>query len=105
MLQPELIELLGSATPKILTDKIPVIEIRKYEYLDLQQEERRGENVVSPFGFRPQRVRIAVEDEFFEVGILYDLIDKYIAFKKKFRPSDNTVYQQLHVYLSICYLP
>ncbi|XP_051771914.1 zinc finger protein 511 [Ctenopharyngodon idella] len=71
MLQPELIELLGSATPKILTDKIPVIEIRKYEYLDLQQEERRGENVVSPFGFRPQRVRIAVEDEFFEDGDIH----------------------------------
>lgn len=68
MLQPELTELLGSATPKILADKIPVIENRKYECLDLQQDERRGENVVSPFGFSPQRVRIAVEDEFFEVG-------------------------------------
>lgn len=89
MLQSELIELLGSATPKILTDKIPVIENRKYECLAFQQQERRGENAVSPFGFRPQRVRIAVEDEFFAVGRLYDLIDKYIAFKKKFHPSDN----------------
>lgn len=88
MLQPELIELLGSATPKILTDKIPVTENRQYECLALQQEERRGENAVSPFGFRPQRVRIAVEDEFFEVGRLYGLIDN-IAFLKKFHSSDK----------------
>ncbi|XP_048060803.1 zinc finger protein 511 [Megalobrama amblycephala] len=71
MLQPELIELLGSATPKILTDKIPVIENRKYECLAFQQEERRGENAVSPFGFRPQGVRIAVEDEFFADGDIH----------------------------------
>lgn len=93
MLQPELIELLGSVTPTILADKIPVIEYRKYACLDLKQEERRDETAVSLFGFRPQRVRIAVEDAFFEVS-RFDLVDNNFALQKK----------QLHVFLSICYL-
>ncbi len=67
MLQPELIELLGSATPKIIPEKIPVIENRESEW-HLQQIERGNENAVSPFGFRPQRLRFAVEDEYFEVS-------------------------------------
>uniref|UniRef100_A0A8C2KJ57 Zinc finger protein 511 n=1 Tax=Cyprinus carpio TaxID=7962 RepID=A0A8C2KJ57_CYPCA len=71
MLQPELIELLGSATPKILAEKIPVTENRDSEWQGLQQKIRGNENAVSPFGFRPQRLRFAVEDEYFEDGDIH----------------------------------
>ncbi|KAF4105766.1 zinc finger protein 511 [Onychostoma macrolepis] len=71
MLQPELIELLASATPKILSEKIPVIENRESQWHGLQQIERGNENAVSPFGFRPQRLRFAVEDEYFEDGDIH----------------------------------
>lgn len=82
MLQPELIELLGSATPKIIPEKIPVIENRESEW-HLQQIERGNENAVSPFGFRPQRLRFAVEDEYFEVCRLFVV---FIALQKSSFP-------------------
>lgn len=68
LLQPELIKLLGSATPNIISEKIPVIENKESGWHGLQQIERGNENAVSPFGFRPQRLRFAVEDEYFEVS-------------------------------------
>ncbi|XP_052007575.1 zinc finger protein 511 [Xyrauchen texanus] len=72
MLQQELIELLGSGTPRILADKIPVTEKRQFEF-SFQQKEKEGEaeNAVSPFKFRPQRIRVAVEDEYFEDGDIH----------------------------------
>ncbi|XP_050981179.1 zinc finger protein 511 [Labeo rohita] len=71
MLQAELTELLGSVAPKILAEKIPVIESRESERHGLQQKESGDENAVSPFGFRPQRLRFAVEDEYFEDGDIH----------------------------------
>uniref|UniRef100_A0A673MJN5 Zinc finger protein 511 n=1 Tax=Sinocyclocheilus rhinocerous TaxID=307959 RepID=A0A673MJN5_9TELE len=71
MLQPELIQLLGSTAPQIPAGKIPVIENRESEWHCLQQKDTEGENTFSPFGFRPQRLRFAVEDECFEDGDIH----------------------------------
>lgn len=73
MLQPELIELLGSGTPRILAEKIPVIKNRETEWVAFQQKETEDgrENVISPFRFRPERIRVAIEDEYFEDGDIH----------------------------------
>uniref|UniRef100_A0A671LNQ9 Zinc finger protein 511 n=1 Tax=Sinocyclocheilus anshuiensis TaxID=1608454 RepID=A0A671LNQ9_9TELE len=62
MLQPELIQLLGSTAPQIPAEKIPAIENRESEWHCLQQKDTEGENTFSPFGFRPQRLRFADGD-------------------------------------------
>ncbi|XP_043112004.1 zinc finger protein 511 [Puntigrus tetrazona] len=71
MLRPELIELLRSATPTSPAEKLPVTENRESERHGLQPRERGDENAVSPFDFRPQRLRFAVEDEYFEDGDIH----------------------------------
>lgn len=72
MLQPELIDLLGSTTPQILAENIPVIENRESNRHVIQQKADGGEErAVSPFEFRPQRLRFAVEDEYFEDGDIH----------------------------------
>lgn len=65
MLQPELIEVLGSGTPRILAEEI----VKNRECVALQQKgtEDEREHVMSPFTFRPERIRVATEDECFEV--------------------------------------
>ncbi|NP_001004531.1 zinc finger protein 511 [Danio rerio] len=69
MLQPEIIEFLASTTPQILAKNIPVTENRESKRHDIQQKAEAGEEkAVSPFEFRPQRLRFAVEDEYFEDG-------------------------------------
>lgn len=67
MLQPELIELLGE-TPRILAEKIPVLEYKETKWVAFQQKENGREIASSPFTFRPERIRVATEDEYFEVG-------------------------------------
>ncbi|KAL1263008.1 hypothetical protein QQF64_005747 [Cirrhinus molitorella] len=71
MLQAELIELLGSVAPIIISENIPVTESRESEWHCLQQKETGDENAISPFRFRPQRLRFAVEDEYFEDGDIH----------------------------------
>lgn len=72
MLQPELIELLGSTTPQIFAENIPATENRESNRHVIQKKADGGEErAVSPFEFRPQRLRFAVEDEYFEDGDIH----------------------------------
>ncbi|TRY55405.1 hypothetical protein DNTS_034420 [Danionella cerebrum] len=64
MLQPELMELLGSATPMLIVEKIPVSEDGEFKSQLLQHKGEETEN--SPFEFSPQRLPFAAEDDFFE---------------------------------------
>lgn len=69
MLQDELIELLGSGTPRVLAENLPVIQNRETEWVAFQQKEtENGGDASSPFTFKPERIRVATEDEYFEVA-------------------------------------
>ncbi|XP_056617122.1 zinc finger protein 511 [Triplophysa dalaica] len=72
MLQPELIELLGES-PRILAEKIPVLEYKETKWVAFQQKEMENgrEIASSPFTFRPERIRVATEDEYFEDGDIH----------------------------------
>ncbi|TRY55404.1 hypothetical protein DNTS_034420 [Danionella cerebrum] len=69
MLQPELMELLGSATPMLIVEKIPVSEDGEFKSQLLQHKGEETEN--SPFEFSPQRLPFAAEDDFFEDGDIH----------------------------------
>ncbi|XP_056326789.1 zinc finger protein 511 [Danio aesculapii] len=72
MLQPEIIELLASTTPQILAKNIPVTENRESQRHVIQQKAEGVEDgAVSPFEFRPQRLRFTVENEYFEDGDIH----------------------------------